>query len=73
MSDNVLKGEEIAKLSQYKNLFSLVLAGNPIKEFSELEAIKELEIEQLDLFNCPVTNKEGYREKIYSLFKNLKV
>lgn len=40
---------------------------------SELEAIKELTICNLDLSGNPVAEKEGYREKVFEIFPDLEV
>ena len=69
----MIKGEELTKIAKYKKLINIGLAGNPIKEFEQLEPLKDLDLIQLDLYNCPITNKENYREKIFETFKNLKV
>lgn len=50
------------------------LGGNPIESYEDLEPLVELQnLVQLDLFGCPISEKSDYREKIFSMFKGLKI
>lgn len=49
-------------------------AANNVKELSELEVLKGLEdLKNLDLVGNPVTDLDGYREKIFEIFPELVV
>lgn len=53
-------------------LTHLNLSGNRIKDFDELQPLKDLEnLEVLDLFNNQVTMIENYREKLFQLIPSL--
>jgi len=45
-----------------------------LKDLKDLEVLKGLtQLAQLDLFGCPVETNKDYREKVFSLFKELSV
>merc|ERR1712071_414541 len=54
-------------------LTSLNLSGNKIRDLETLEPLKEFKmLRSLDLFNCDVTTREDYREKVFQLLTSLK-
>lgn len=74
LSDNALKGSELAKLTCYPKIESISFGGNQVKTIEELDALKGLPaLTQLDLFNNPVSSVPDYRSKVFALLKNLKV
>ena len=74
LTENKLNGEHLKELGTLKSLQSLTLGANEIYSYEELECLKDLpELFQLELSGCPVSGKEDYREKVYSMFKNLEV
>jgi hypothetical protein len=71
LSDNRLSGT-LNLLSGCTKLQHLDLSGNKIKDLEALEPLKDLsELKNLDLFNCEVTNVEGYREKLFEMLPSL--
>lgn len=72
LSDNRISNG-LSHLTGSPKLTHLNLSGNRIKEFEELNPLKELEnLEVLDLFNNEVTATESYRDKIFELIPSLK-
>lgn len=72
LSDNRISNG-ISHLTGSPKLTHLNLSGNRIKDFEELQPLKELEkLEVLDLFNNEVTATENYRDKIFELIPSLK-
>merc|ERR1712136_334074 len=54
-------------------LTSLNLSGNKIRDLETLEPLKEFKmLRSLDLFNCDVTTRDDYREKVFQLLTSLK-
>ncbi|KAB0369200.1 hypothetical protein FD755_019205 [Muntiacus reevesi] len=54
------------------NLTYLNLSGNKIKDLNTVEALQNLKnLKSLDLFNCEITNLEGYRESIFELLQQI--
>ena len=48
--------------------------NNKITEYSHLEALKPLEnLVQLDLSECPVSDKSDYRKKVFELLPKLQI
>jgi hypothetical protein len=71
LSDNRISGG-LNFLHGCPKLLYLNLSGNKIKDIETLEPLKQLpELRNLDLFNCEVTNAEGYREKVFELLDGL--
>lgn len=71
LSDNRISGG-LNLLHGCSKLTSLNLSGNKLKDIESLKPLKELkELRTLDLFNCEVTNLEGYRESVFELLKDL--
>jgi len=67
LSDNRISGG-LNFLHGCPKLSYLNLSGNKIKDIETLEPLKQLgELHNLDLFNCEVTNADGYREKVFQL------
>jgi len=56
-----------------QSLTHLNLSGNKFKEIESLAALAKISsLTNLDLFNCDVTQQDGYREKIFKQLPNLK-
>lgn len=72
LSDNRIQNA-LSHLTGSPKLTHLNLSGNRIKDFEELQPLKELEnLEVLDLFNNEVTMTQNYRDKIFELIPSLK-
>eukprot|EP00359_Climacostomum_virens_P004369 CAMPEP_0204916962 /NCGR_PEP_ID=MMETSP1397-20131031/14670_1 /ASSEMBLY_ACC=CAM_ASM_000891 /TAXON_ID=49980 /ORGANISM="Climacostomum Climacostomum virens, Strain Stock W-24" /LENGTH=204 /DNA_ID=CAMNT_0052089669 /DNA_START=19 /DNA_END=629 /DNA_ORIENTATION=- len=78
LSDNKLSGR-LEPLANLTTLLKLNLAGNRISSMSEVEVLAPTEtsglknIVSLDLFDCPVTKAENYRERIFTMFPTLQI
>jgi hypothetical protein len=71
LSDNRISGD-LNVLHSCPSLSYLNLSGNQIKDIDTLQPLKTLkELRNLDLFNCEVTNSEGYKEKVFELLDGL--
>uniref|UniRef100_A0A182X4A9 U2A'/phosphoprotein 32 family A C-terminal domain-containing protein n=1 Tax=Anopheles quadriannulatus TaxID=34691 RepID=A0A182X4A9_ANOQN len=71
LSDNRISNG-LNHLTGSPKLTHLNLSGNRIKDFDELQPLKDLEnLEVLDLFNNQVTLIENYREKLFQLIPSL--
>lgn len=71
LSDNRISNG-LNHLTGSPKLTHLNLSGNRIKDFDELQPLKELEnLEVLDLFNNQVTLIDSYREKLFQLIPSL--
>uniref|UniRef100_A0A182PMK9 U2A'/phosphoprotein 32 family A C-terminal domain-containing protein n=1 Tax=Anopheles epiroticus TaxID=199890 RepID=A0A182PMK9_9DIPT len=71
LSDNRISNG-LSHLTGSPKLTHLNLSGNRIKDFDELQPLKDLEnLEVLDLFNNQVTLIENYREKLFQLIPSL--
>uniref|UniRef100_A0A182QLN5 U2A'/phosphoprotein 32 family A C-terminal domain-containing protein n=1 Tax=Anopheles farauti TaxID=69004 RepID=A0A182QLN5_9DIPT len=71
LSDNRISNG-LNHLTGSPKLTHLNLSGNRIKDFEELQPLKDLEnLEALDLFNNQVTLIENYREKLFQLIPSL--
>ena len=74
LSDNHIKGEELPNLCKYNNLTELRIANNYIKNLDEIKCLEKLsELAYIDLTECPITKMEKYREKLFEIFKKLKI
>jgi len=53
----------------------LSLGGNQVTDYSDLEELGKTltNLVQLDLEECPISQKEDYRKKLFEMFKGLKV
>jgi len=72
LSDNRISGG-INYLKGCPNLKTLNLCGNKITDFEALEPLKDFKcLENLDLFNCDITQTDNYREKVFNLIPSLK-
>jgi len=72
MSDNRLVGG-LEHLAGCQNMTQLNLSGNLFKDTTAIEPLKELpNLRSLDLFNCPVTSPEDYRQQVFKLLPQLK-
>nr|XP_020037961.1 acidic leucine-rich nuclear phosphoprotein 32 family member E-like isoform X1 [Castor canadensis] len=71
-SDNMISEGLEVLAEKYPNLTYLNLSGNKIKDLSTVEALQNLKnLKSLDLFNCEITNLEGYRESIFELLQQI--
>merc|ERR1712179_535010 len=71
LSDNRISSG-LNNLGECPKLQYLNLSGNKIKDVETLDALKSfVELKNLDLFNCEVTNVESYREKVFELLDGL--
>jgi hypothetical protein len=71
LSDNRVAGD-LDLLHGCPALVYLNLSGNQIKDIDTLQPLKTLKsLRNLDLFNCEVTNTEGYKEKVFELLDGL--
>jgi acidic leucine-rich nuclear phosphoprotein 32 family member B len=50
----------------------LDLGNNRFAEVQELAPLAGVQVESLDLFQCPVTKVKGYREEVFALIPSLK-
>ena len=74
LSDNHIKDTDLNELLKYKKLQELRMANNNgISNFSEIKKLESLPLTFIDFSDCPVSKIEGYREKFYENFKNLKI
>ena len=74
LSDNHIKDTDLNELLKYKKLQELRMANNNgISNFSEIKELENLPLTFIDFSDCPVSKMEGYREKFYENFKNLKI
>ncbi|KRZ77250.1 Acidic leucine-rich nuclear phosphoprotein 32 family member A, partial [Trichinella papuae] len=72
LSDNFI-ANGLENLLNCPNLKHIQLNGNKINDFEQLECLKELKnLTHLDLFNCGVTDEEGYRQRIFAMIPQLK-
>ena len=73
LSDNKLsKGLE--NLSHLAELMSLVLANNQFKDFEDISPLSKLgDLKTLDLFKCPVANREDYKSSVFKMFPQLRI
>ncbi|TTT79194.1 Acidic leucine-rich nuclear phosphoprotein 32 family member B [Bagarius yarrelli] len=72
LSDNRISGGLEVLAEKLPNLTHLDLSGNKLKDISTLEPLKKLDhLKSLDLFNCEVTNLNGYRESVFKLLPQL--
>lgn len=75
LSENQIKGSDLAHLARSTSITTLKLANNKIGTMSELEALKALtSLTNLDLEGNPVCEKDDYdREKIFEMLPSLEV
>jgi hypothetical protein len=71
LSDNLI-AEGLDVLTTCPNLEYIGLSGNPIKDLSTLEPLKKLEhLQNLEVFNCDISDADGYRAKIFEMFAKI--
>jgi len=71
LSDNRISGG-LNALTNLPKLTYLNLSGNKIKDLETLEALKDMKsLQNLDLFNCEVSQLENYRDKVFSMVPSL--
>ena len=74
VTDNKLAGGELKNLVKFQNLRTIKFGANNVKDLSELAVLKELKtLKNLDFGDNPVTQVEGYREKVFEMFPDLDV
>jgi Ran GTPase-activating protein (RanGAP) involved in mRNA processing and transport len=74
LNGNGLAGTELVQLLKYKeHLHTLKFSENNVREYAELEAIKELTLCNIDLSGNPIAEKPDYREKLFEIFEDLEV
>jgi len=72
LSDNRLNGG-LENLAGCPGITHINLSGNKIQSIDTLEPLTQLKkLKSLDLFNCEVTSKETYREKMFEILPQLK-
>ncbi|KAF5901890.1 acidic leucine-rich nuclear phosphoprotein 32 family member B isoform X1, partial [Clarias magur] len=72
LNDNRISGGLDVLAEKLPHLAHLDLSGNKLKDISTLEPLKKLEhLKSLDLFNCELTNLNGYRESVFKLLPQL--
>ena len=70
LSDNSI--EDLAPLAKYKELTVLNLGGNQkLKDFKQIEPLKHLKIQVLELAGTPLSEQKDIRAKIFEEFKDL--
>lgn len=71
LSDNRISGG-LGNLSGCPKLSYLNLSGNKIKDIDTLQPLQSFEeLKNIDLFNCEVTNVDGYRDKVFEYLGQL--
>ncbi|XP_053172821.1 putative acidic leucine-rich nuclear phosphoprotein 32 family member C isoform X2 [Scomber japonicus] len=72
LSDNRISGGLEVLPEKCPNLTHLNLSGNQVRDFSVTESLKELgALKSLDLFNCEVTMRNGYRSNVFRILPQL--
>jgi Leucine-rich repeat (LRR) protein len=73
LSDNKIDGGLEKLVESCPQLYHVNLCANKIKEIETLVPLKKLSgLNALDLFDCEVTRKENYREKVFETLPQLK-
>lgn len=73
LSDNKLSGDLGVLVEKCPRLYHINLCANKIKDIESLAPLKDLvDLAALDLFDCDVTELDGYRQKVFELLPNLK-
>jgi len=71
--NNISEGLEALQDAALFQLKSLSLAGNKFATLEDLDPLSSLpNLRDLDLFNCPVTDVENYRQGLFDIMPNLK-
>jgi len=71
--NNISEGLEALQDAALFQLKSLSLAGNKFATLEDLDPLSSLpNLRDLDLFNCPVTEVENYRQGLFDIMPNLK-
>ncbi|CAK9302621.1 unnamed protein product [Gordionus sp. m RMFG-2023] len=72
ISDNRISDGLKILCDKAPRLVRLNLAGNNISDFSAIQPLKNLkDLISLDLFNCGIQHKDGFRDKIFELIPGL--
>jgi len=70
-SQNKLSGG-FENITGCKMVYTINLSGNPITNYDCLKPLKELpELSKLYLFECPISEQENYREKVFEMIPQL--
>ena len=73
LSDNALEGDLDNLIENTPKLVTLDLSWNKFSDVKSLTPLTKLtKLEQLAVFECPLTANENYRTEIYELLPNLK-
>ena len=74
VTGNEFPGSDLSHLTHLTQIRSLTLSSNEITSFEQVEILKKfLNLFQLDLSDCSVSEKDGYRAKVFELLPNLKI
>jgi len=72
LSENKLTNVDLL-VEKIPNIYHLNLCGNSFETVDQLKSLGKLEnLQALDVFDCPFTEKEGYREELFGTIKSLK-
>ena len=72
--DNSFPGEHLAHLTALSSLQSLSLANNKISDFNQLKPLTQISnLVQLDLSECPISEKPDYRKTVFSMLEKLHI
>ena len=72
--ENEFSGNDLVHLSNLTELQSLSLGCNEITDVKQLEPLTQLDnLIQQDLSDCPIAEKENYRDDVFKKFPNLKI
>lgn len=73
LSDNHIKSG-FEPLSNLNELMQISLAGNQISTIEDLRPIANLpNLLSLDLYGCPVTEIDGYRDRVFEMITSLQI
>lgn len=74
MADNKLPGSELKHLLKFPQLKVIKFGANLLKDYADLEVLKPLSgLQSLDLSSNPLSDKDGYVEKVFEMFPSLEV
>jgi hypothetical protein len=72
--DNLFPAEDLKYLTGLTSLQSLSLANTKISDFTQLEPLKSIpNLVQLDLSECEIADKEGYRKSVFGMLEKLHI
>jgi len=73
LEENPFKGSALKGLSHLTNLKLLNLMRSKIADASDLSALSNLQLDQIELDESPITEKEDYRKKVFATIKSLRI